>query len=86
VIPGDANVDGKVDISDLYIVASHYHGTHSGTGNDQWNTGDFTGDHWVDAKDLGVLSLHWQQGVNNALSPSFEDALAEVGLSDYLDE
>jgi Ca2+-binding RTX toxin-like protein len=85
VIPGDANVDGKVDISDLYIVASHFDKTHSGTGNDQWNTGDFTGDHWVDAKDLGVLSLHWQQGVNNALSPSFEDALAEVGLSDYLD-
>ncbi len=51
-IPGDANSDGQVDVSDLGILATNY-GSGIGFG---WRHGDFTGDTVVDVSDLGVLA------------------------------
>ena len=41
--PGDANGDGKVDVSDLGILAANYGGT-----GKTWALGDFNGDHKPD--------------------------------------
>ncbi|MBN2293355.1 MAG: hypothetical protein JXM70_13080 [Pirellulales bacterium] len=52
-MPGDANGDGVVDVSDLGILAAHY-----GTGNGvQWSDGDFNNDDQVDVCDLGILAM-----------------------------
>ncbi len=54
-LAGDANSDGRVDISDLGAVASHWGISSGGT----WAMGDFTGDGKVDISDLGILAVNW---------------------------
>jgi probable HAF family extracellular repeat protein len=53
-LPGDANLDGKVDINDLTIVLAHYN--QSGT---TWAGGEFTGDGTVDINDLTIVLAHY---------------------------
>ena len=55
-VPGDANLDGKVDINDLTIVLSHYNQTGM-----SWGTGDFVGDGTVDINDLTIVLSHYNQ-------------------------
>jgi hypothetical protein len=55
VIPGDANLDGSVDVGDLGILAANYGITSGAT----WEMGDFNGDGAVDVGDLGILSAHY---------------------------
>jgi hypothetical protein len=50
-LPGDANLDGKVDINDLTVVLAHYNQT-NGT---SWSTGDFNLDGRVDINDLTIV-------------------------------
>ena len=50
LLPGDANLDGTVDINDLTIVLSHFGG--SGMA---WDSGDFNGDGNVDVNDLTIV-------------------------------
>ncbi|MBN2292983.1 MAG: cadherin-like domain-containing protein [Pirellulales bacterium] len=54
-IPGDASLDGTVDVSDLGILAKNY-GTSSGA---KWGDADFTGDGMVDVCDLGILASNY---------------------------
>src|SRR5674476_403560 len=54
-LPGDANNDGVVNISDLAILAAHY-GTTSGA---TWSVGDFNGNGAVNISDLSILAAHW---------------------------
>jgi hypothetical protein len=61
---GDANLDGAVDIKDLYLLGSHWDQPGS------WVAGDFNYDGMVDAVDLGALSSNWQQTL-----PSFAPLL-----------
>ena len=49
-VPGDANLDGQVDINDLTIVLAHYNQTGM-----TWYTGGFTGDGAVDINDLTIV-------------------------------
>jgi hypothetical protein len=63
---GDANLDGRVDIADLGILAANWQAT--GT---TWEQGDFNEDGVVDIADLGILAGNWQAGVN------FAEALAK---------
>ena len=49
-LPGDANLDGKVDVNDLTVVLSHF-----GQTGASWATGDFVGDGKVDVNDLTIL-------------------------------
>jgi phospholipase/lecithinase/hemolysin len=65
--PGDADLDGMVDIRDLYALASHW----KSAGN--WLAGDFNGSGTINAADLGLLASHWQSGVGSL-------ALAESAL------
>jgi probable HAF family extracellular repeat protein len=57
-LPGDANLDGKVDINDLTIVLAHY-----GQTGVTWTTGEFTGDGTVDINDLTIVLAHYGQSL-----------------------
>jgi probable HAF family extracellular repeat protein len=57
-LPGDANLDGQVDVSDLTIVLANF-GQSTGMG---WGTGDFIGDGTVDVNDLTIVLANFGQG------------------------
>ncbi len=95
-LPGDANLDGRVDIRDLRVLATHYHGSAN------WLGADFNGSGVVDADDLGLLARNWQAGVSapageslgallvglelptNVPEPTILSAATEVALLGYL--
>ena len=60
-LPGDANLDGKVDINDLSVVLTNY--DKSGL---QWSQGDFNGDGKVDINDLSVVLTNYDQTAGSA--------------------
>ncbi len=72
---GDANLDGQVDISDLGALATAWQTSAP------WTGGDFDYSGFVDISDLGILATNWQLGVGSPLGPSFDEALASVGLA-----
>ena len=49
-LPGDANLDGRVDVNDLTIVLTHFDQTGM-----FWGQGDFNGDGKVDVNDLVIV-------------------------------
>jgi hypothetical protein len=63
-IPGDANLDGSVDIADLVRLSQNY----SKQDYSLWLEGDFNHDGKVDIADLVLLSQHYSQ--TTALSDS----------------
>jgi hypothetical protein len=69
-VPADANVDGKVGVDDLDILA------HNWLTAGDFVHGDFNFDGFVDATDLGILATHWGQS-GGGLSA---DLLASLGL------
>jgi len=73
-IPGDANNDGKVDVSDLGILAANYGMTAGAT----WELGDFNNDGKVDVSDLGILAANYGTGSGSALD--FNRDAAAYGL------
>ena len=64
-IPGDANGDGKVDFSDLLILAQNY-GKMPG---EMYSDGDFNGDGGVGFDDLLILAQNYGFGTMTAASP-----------------
>ena len=58
-VPGDANLDGKVDATDLNVVGLNWRQDMTG-----WCSGDFVADGVVDAKDLNQLGINWQLDVS----------------------
>lgn len=84
-IPGDANDDGKVDGSDVTILADNWQaGTPGGNPLVTWEMGDFNGDHMVDGSDVTILADNWQYGVAAVAvavpEPSMVALLAALGL------
>jgi uncharacterized protein (DUF2141 family) len=80
-LPGDANLDGKVDINDLTAVLTNYGETAGAT----WNAGDFNGDGKVDINDLTAVLTNYGHslgasagGINTVPEPSSILALATV--------
>jgi hypothetical protein len=69
---GDANLDGKVDIKDLMLLANHWNQS-----SQFWSGGDFNYDGVVNVNDLLMLAKDWQDGVSIPLL-GFNQALAEV--------
>ena len=53
-LPGDANLDAKVDINDLTIVLANY-----GKTGMTWTQGEFTGDGTVDINDLTIVLANY---------------------------
>jgi hypothetical protein len=62
--PGDADLDGDVDLSDLGALAAHYGGA---SGLD-WLQGDFDHDGDVDLNDLGTLATNYGAGAARAMA------------------
>ena len=62
-LPGDANVDGKVDINDLSRVLTNYD---QSTGANGWKLGDFNNDGKVDINDLSVVLTNYDRSVGAA--------------------
>jgi hypothetical protein len=72
-LPGDANLDGKVDVNDLTIVLTNF-----GQTGMSWETGDFTGDGKVDVNDLTIVLAHFGQSSGSiAAGPA---AVPEPGM------
>ena len=57
-LQGDANLDGRVDASDLNQLGLSWQQPVS-----TWSVGDFTADGVVDAGDLNLVGLSWQQSI-----------------------
>ena len=87
-LPGDANLDGKVDINDLTIVLANYNQTGM-----TWTQGEFTGDGTVNINDLTIVLAHYGQSIGASASVGFSAvpepsgllllALAALGLLAY---
>lgn len=58
IIPGDINMDGSVDISDLAIMGANWNLT-GPSGGAFWGEGDLNGDGIVDISDLSILGANW---------------------------
>ena len=63
---GDANKDGKVDGSDVTILAGNWQVGVDGLTEATWEMGDFNGDKKVDGSDVTILAGNWQYGVTAA--------------------
>jgi hypothetical protein len=75
---GDANLDGKVDIGDLGLLAGAWQ--QSGK---VWFDGDFTYDGTVNIGDLGLLAGNWQKGVGSGTQEmTFSEAMAQFAAFD----
>jgi hypothetical protein len=75
--PGDANLDGVVDVADLGILASHWQLTGF------WTDGDFDNSGLIDVADLGILASNWQHGSDeSSAGASLQAALEGVGMAD----
>ena len=60
VMPGDADMDGVVDIKDLSLLAAHWgYSNPSMAGGYLWSYGDFNGDGKIDIQDLSMLGANW---------------------------
>ena len=57
-LPGDANLDGKVDINDLTIVLANYNQTGM-----RWSQGDLNYDAKVDINDLTIVLSNYNQSL-----------------------
>ena len=66
LVPGDANGDGRVDGSDVTILASNWQRGTLEAIETTWQMGDFNGDGKVDGSDVTILAGNWQYGVANA--------------------
>jgi MYXO-CTERM domain-containing protein len=69
-VPGDATINGKVDIDDLLRLATHWQQ------NGDYTMGDFNFDGVVNNADLAILAAHWQDGV-----ASLSESAASLGIS-----
>jgi hypothetical protein len=71
--PGDANLDGTVNFSDLLVLAKNYNTT-----GDVWEQGDFNGDGTVNFSDLLVLAKNYNVSMTDPASTSEWGTLADV--------
>ena len=81
-VAGDANGDGKVDGSDVTILAGNWQaGVPNGdTSNVTWSMGDFNGDGKVDGSDVTILAGNWQAGVTSSAFSVPEPSVATLLL------
>ncbi len=57
-LPGDADLNGTVNASDLNVLGVNWQ-----TSPDPWGSGDFDASGFVDAGDLNLLGLNWQKSI-----------------------
>jgi hypothetical protein len=71
-LPGDANLDGTVDLTDFGILKANF-----GAG-DEWLEGDFNVDGQVDLGDFGILKANFGLSGSVAAAPPPAAAFAQV--------
>ena len=78
-MPGDANLDGRVDVLDLAILAANYRKHVTGG----WMQADFNNDGVVDVEDLALLAASYRHSYASDVVPDFDglDAAAIRALS-----
>jgi len=74
ILPGDANGDNVVDVTDLGDLSTNWQLTNQSFGN-----GDFSGDGVVDVTDLGLLATSW--GIDFSAWPVAQQAASGSGGS-----
>lgn len=72
-IPGDANLDGTIDLGDLQILGDHWLNSTA-----DWSWADFTGDGLVELADLQVIGDHW--GYNDSPELTYDQAIELTGV------
>ena len=79
LLPGDANLDGTVDVQDLAILAANYRKQVTGG----WTQGDFNNDGVVDIQDLALLAANYRHSYASGVVPDYAgfDAAAIQVLS-----
>ena len=80
-VPGDANGDGRVDGSDVTILAGNWQ---YGIDDGQFATramGDFNGDGQIDGSDVTILAGNWQYGANSTATAVPEPATLSMTLA-----
>jgi hypothetical protein len=77
LLPGDANMDGTVDSSDLSILAAHWR-EQGQAGGAMWADGDFNGDGVVDASDLALLAANWKKTASWAAPGGDDESFAQA--------
>jgi hypothetical protein len=75
LVPGDANRDSKVDVSDLGILAANYGQVITASTGDSWAYGDFNADGKVDVSDLGILAANYGTGAVRDKSPAGKEEI-----------
>ncbi len=60
VLPGDANLDGLVNVADLSLLGKFW-GTTGQAGGYLWSHGDFNADGIINVADLSLLGQYWGQ-------------------------
>ena len=81
LLPGDANLDGKVDGSDVTILAANWQTGVLNTQYATWSMGDFNGDGRVDGSDVTILAGNWQCTIPNR-APQLDNPIADMLLDD----
>lgn len=71
---GDSNLDGRVDIADLYNLASNWQSS------SLWQGGDFNYDRIVDSADLALLARNWQAGAAAPVAIPLAEILSSLDL------
>ena len=79
-IAGDANGDGKVDGSDVTILAGNWQVGVSDGETATWEMGDFNGDGKVDGSDVTILAGNWQYGTTASAAAVPEPSVAMLLL------
>ena len=74
LLPGDANLDGTVDVLDLAILAANYRKNVTGG----WIQGDFNNDGVVDVKDLALLAANYRHSLRRTFVPDYDGLDAEA--------
>lgn len=60
-LPGDSNLDGRVDVVDLNEVGVSWQSQN----RPFWSKGDFVPDGVINSQDLNRLAVHWQQDIHD---------------------
>ncbi|HBO42922.1 MAG TPA: hypothetical protein DD670_03105 [Planctomycetaceae bacterium] len=71
-IPGDTNLDNKVDETDARSLATYW-GQSGG-----WAQGDFNNDTVINALDAAILAANWHYGVTESAAPAPEPGFAPL--------
>ena len=74
LLPGDANLDGMVNVQDLAILAANYRKQVTGG----WLQGDFNNDGVVDVEDLALLAANYRHSYASDVVPAYDGLDAEA--------